>query len=57
MERRLEMNSNLNDFEMAKKRDHKILIIVEAINKVQRLQYREIPESEYNNLWDFEKMF
>lgn len=37
-----------------RKNVNKIMIIVEAINKVQRLQYREIPESEYNNLWDFE---
>lgn len=34
MERRLEMSSNLNGFEIAKKRDHKIMIIVEAIYKV-----------------------
>lgn len=31
MERRLEMSNNLNDLEMAKKRDHKIKITDEAI--------------------------
>ena len=33
IERRLEMSSNLNDLEMAKKRNHKIMITDEAINK------------------------
>lgn len=50
MERRLEMSNNLNDLEMAKKRDHKIKITDEAINKVPRVQYKEIPETEYDNL-------
>lgn len=44
------MNSNLNDLEMAKKRDHKIMITDEAINKVPRVQYKEIPETEYDNI-------
>lgn len=43
IERRLEMSSNLNDLEMAKKRNHKIMITDEAINKVPRVQYKEIP--------------
>ncbi len=51
----MEMSSNLNDLEMAKKRDHKIIITDEAINKVPRIQYRDIPESEYDNLWDLAK--
>ena len=39
------MGSDLNDLEMAKKRDHKIMITDEAINKVPRVQYKEIPET------------
>lgn len=50
-----EMERNLNDLEMAKKRDHKIMITDEAINKVPRIKYREIPESEYDNLWELAK--
>lgn len=49
------MERNLNDLEMAKKRDHKIMITDEAINKVPRIKYREIPESEYDNLWELAK--
>lgn len=49
-ERGVEMGSDLNDLEMAKKRDHKIMITDEAINKVPRVQYKEIPETEYDNL-------
>ncbi len=49
------MSSNLNDLEMAKNRNHKIMITEEAINKVPRIQYRDIPESEYDNLWDIAK--
>lgn len=49
------MNNNLSDLEMAKKRDHKIMITEEAINKVPRIQYRDIPEEEYDNLWDLSK--
>ena len=39
------MRSRLNDLEMAKKRDHKIMITDEAINKVPLVQYKEIPET------------
>lgn len=39
-----------NDLEMAKKRDHKIMITEEAIDKVPYIQYKEIPETEYDNL-------
>ncbi len=39
-----------NDLEMAKKRDHKIVITDEAINKIPYVQYKEIPETEYDNL-------
>lgn len=38
----------LKDLEMAKKRDHKIMITDEAIKKVPKIQYKNIPESEYN---------
>ena len=30
--------NNLNDLEMAKKRDHKVMITEEAVNKVPRVQ-------------------
>ena len=49
------MSSNLNDLEMAKKRDHKIMITDEAINKVPRVRYKEIPEAEYDNLQELAK--
>ena len=32
---------NLKDLEMAKKRDHKIMITDEAIRKVPRIQYKK----------------
>ena len=44
------MSSYVNDLEMAKKRNHKIMITDEAINKVPHVQYKEIPETEYDNL-------
>lgn len=31
------------------------MITDEAINKIPRIQYRDIPESEYDNLWDLAK--
>ena len=40
----------LNDIEMAKKRDRKIMITNEAIKKVPRIKYKNIPESEYNTI-------
>ena len=43
------MSENLNDLEMAKKRDYKIMITDAAINKVPRVQYKEIPETEYDS--------
>lgn len=49
------MNNNLSELEMAKKRNHKIMITDEAINKIPRIRYRDIPESEYDNLWDLAK--
>lgn len=49
------MNENVNELNMAKKRDHKIMITEEAINKVPRVQYKEIPEMEYDNLWELVK--
>jgi hypothetical protein len=50
LKRRLKMGDNLKDLEMAKKRDHKIVITDEAINKVPRIQYKDIPENEYDNI-------
>lgn len=35
---------------MAKKRDHKIMITDEAIRKVPRIQYKNIPEKEYDTI-------
>ena len=35
---------------MAKKRDRKIMITNEAIRKVPRIKYKNIPESEYNTI-------
>lgn len=49
------MNNNLNNLEMAKKRDHKIMITDEAIDKVPRVQYKGIPETEYDNLRELAK--
>lgn len=40
----------INDLEMAKKRDHKIMITDEAIKKVPKIQYRNIPENEYDTI-------
>lgn len=40
----------LSDLEMAKKRDRKIMITNEAIRKVPRVKYKNIPESEYNTI-------
>jgi hypothetical protein len=37
----------LESLEMANKRDHKIMITNEAIEKVPFIKYREIPEEEY----------
>ena len=41
---------SLNDLEMAKKRERKIMITNEAIRKVPRIKYKNIPESEYNTI-------
>ncbi len=46
---------NLSDLEMAKKRDHKIMITDEAIEKVPRIKYKNIPESEYNTIQELAK--
>jgi hypothetical protein len=37
----------IKELEMAKKRDHKIMITDEAIDKVPLIRYKEIPEKEY----------
>jgi arginyl-tRNA synthetase len=47
--------TKLKDLEMAKKRDHKIMITDEAISKVPRIQYKGIPESEYNTIQELAK--
>lgn len=49
------MNKHLDELQMAKKRDHKIMITDEAINKVPRIQYKNIPEIEYDNIWELAK--
>lgn len=41
---------HLKDIEMAKKRNHKIMITDEAIRKVPRIKYKNIPKSEYNTI-------
>lgn len=46
---------NLKDLEMAKKRNHKVIITDEAINKVPRIQYKNIPESEYDIIRELAK--
>lgn len=46
---------DLNDLVMAKKRDHKILITDEAIAKVPRIQYKNIPENEYSTIQQLAK--
>lgn len=46
---------NLKDLEMAKKRNHKIMISDEAIRKIPRIQYKNIPESEYNIIHELAK--
>lgn len=45
----------MKDLEMAKKRDHKILITDKAIEKVPLIKYKEIPESEYLMLQELAK--
>ncbi len=40
----------LKGLEMAKKRNHKIMIKEKAIKKVPRIRYKNIPESEYNTI-------
>ena len=49
------INERLDELQMAKKRDHKIMITDEAINKVPRIKYKHIPEVEYDTLWNVEK--
>lgn len=47
--------STINELEMAKNRDYKIMITDEAIEKVPLIKYKEIPESEYLMLQEFAK--
>lgn len=44
-----------NELQMAKKRDHKIAITDEAIKKVPRIEYKNIPQEEYDSLWELAK--
>jgi hypothetical protein len=44
-----------NKLQMAKKRDHKIMITDEAIEKVPLIQYKEIPECEYLTIQELAK--
>lgn len=50
-----ESKENVKDLEMAKKRNHKIMITDEAIKKVPRIQYKNIPESEYDIIQELAK--
>lgn len=43
-------NEKLKELLQAKKRDHKIVITDEAINKVPRIEYKEIAEEQYDIL-------
>jgi proteasome lid subunit RPN8/RPN11 len=49
------MGDNLKDLKMAKKRNHKIVITDEAISKVPRIKYKDIPENEYDNIQELAK--
>ena len=42
------MDRNLKSMEMAKKRDHKVMITNEAIDKVPSIRYRFIPEEQHH---------
>ena len=50
MRRQRGYHKNLKDLEMAKKRNHKIMITDHAIKKVPRVEYKHIPESEYDTI-------
>ena len=45
------MNDYLNELKMAKKRNHKVMITDEAIKKVPKIKYREIPDNQYEALY------
>lgn len=48
-------DNTMQDLEMAKKRNHKIMITNQAIEKVPLVKYKEIPETEYQMIQDFAK--
>lgn len=50
-----EKKISMNELEMAKKRDHKIMITDEAVEKVPLVKYKEIPETEYLMLQELAK--
>ena len=45
----------IQDLGMAKKRDHKIMITTQAIEKIPLIKFKEIPETEYKMIQDFAK--
>ena len=45
----------LDSLEMSKKRDRKVMITEEAINKVPYIEYREIPKEEYEIIYRLTK--
>ena len=49
------MQKKLNELEMAKKRNHKVMITEEAIFKVPRIKYKNIDENEYDTIWELAK--
>ena len=49
------MQNKLSNLKMAKKRNHKVMITDEAINKVPRIKYKNIPTNEYDNIWELAK--
>lgn len=49
------LKSNLESMEMAKKRDYKVMIMDEAINKVPSIKYRHIPEDQHHIITELAK--
>lgn len=49
------INDKMNNLNMAKKRNHKIMITNEAISKVPFLEYKGIPKEQYEILQTFSK--
>ena len=49
------VDDRINDLEMAKKRDHKIMITDDAIGKVPYIEYKGIQKEQYAILQEFSK--